>query len=257
MVKIEVFILAINDIDADEFTVTAGLSGAPEEAPEAEDFTVVVELDGDAVEVAGDFAWDAEELEATWLWSAFPMTDETQEVTGSVAYLETDAYALTIEGFESAAEAAVAAYEEVVYEDYNDWVDEGNVALREAATDAIALVEDVDAREAFAARVLVVQEPVWDAVEAVNAAATQAGLLTALQSFFVDVDADRILDYRALVNDTTHDNNSTDTPCEIQINIVWTSNVVFLVEEAATQIQLLNALNLGQDLGVFTGVNAD
>lgn len=111
----------------------------------------------------------------------------------------------------------------------------------------VSLSEDVSTDAEFSIDLTDVNE----AVDAVINSTNQVQLLEALQSdFFENVNEDLIADYASSIDGTE------ETVAEIQMDIN-TVNSVEAVLEADTQVELLAALEAGEELGVFTDVRDD
>ncbi|MBA2175319.1 hypothetical protein H0266_10465 [Halobacillus locisalis] len=114
----------------------------------------------------------------------------------------------------------------------------------------VSLSEDVSTDAEFSIDLT----EVTTAVDAVNNATNQVNLLTALENdFFENVNADLIAEYDAVLGS---DNDELETVADVQMEID-TVNAVNAVNTADTQVELLNALQAGQELGVFTDVRED
>jgi putative cell wall-binding protein len=202
--------------------------------------------------------------EARTLVDAAFEIDEDAEIEGlDVLVAAEEALAQLVEDAEAlaqlveAAEVAVVAYEEFEVTNYSDVAVAEDLAEEAIqAVEALAVVGDAEVVEAFEARIAAQEEALAEVVDAklaaVNNASNQVTLLAALEGFFNNVDADLIADYRAVLGT----GNAQDTVAEVQAEIN-SINVVGDVLAATTQVQLLNALNEGQDLGVFEGVREE
>ncbi|WP_100374095.1 hypothetical protein [Bacillus sp. FJAT-45037] len=128
--------------------------------------------------------------------------------------------------------------------------------LHEAAQEAVDALENEEAQtelqERIDAKVAAVEAQLVAVVKSVNDATNQVQLLSSLNGFFLEVDSARVADYMTLKNSV-----EPTTVEEIQVDVVYTTNVESAVNASRTQVQLLAALENGQALGVFTGVRAD
>jgi hypothetical protein len=89
----EVTLQTVTAANAENFVVTAALSGAPETTPVAEDFAVAITVDTVATALEGTFSYDTETNTATFTYPAIAKTDAEQTVNVEVTYKEGTAVA--------------------------------------------------------------------------------------------------------------------------------------------------------------------
>lgn len=151
-----------------------------------------------------------------------------------------------------AAEEAVAAYEAATIETYDDVAaaEELKVAAEEAVAE-VAEGEDFTAR--ITAKADAIDAQLAGVVAAVNDAANDPALLNALQGFFNEVDSTFITQYVANLGGA----NVNTTVDQIQDTIYEVLVIQSVAATQASQIELLEALNKGVELGLLTDVNPD
>ncbi|SFK17965.1 S-layer homology domain-containing protein [Halobacillus dabanensis] len=257
-------------IDGKEFTVTVNYE-ADTEAPELtveglEDESTVQEstvtftveaTDNEDEEVTPVVTLGEEEVEANEDGSYTVELEEGENTVTVTAVDEagneaTEEYTVTYDATVANATLAVEAYEELTVETYADYI-EATEALQ-AAEEALELVEDEEVTAELQARLDAQTEAVdtvlSEVVDSVNNASNQVELNDALTAFFNNVNSDLIEAYQGALDGTE------ETVEEIQVDID-TQNAVADVLAADTQVELLDALQSGEENGVFSDVRED
>ena len=179
---------------------------------------------------------------------------------------------VTVDAESYKAEEAVKAYEDAEVTNYLSYAKAEE--LKEAAEDAVKKVTDADAKKTFTDRITekdtAVAEIVDPKVKAVNEAASQAALLTALNDFFDDADQANIVEYEKAVKNGNGKLSADDIQNKVvyEINFMTkfddavkvgdaTANSSANVTETSTTVnefKLLATLNYGQEKGLLEGV---
>ncbi|QSS99800.1 DUF5011 domain-containing protein [Pontibacillus sp. ALD_SL1] len=210
-----------------------------------EEVTPVVMFGDEEVEMNEDGTYTVELTEGENTISVKAMDEAGNET-------EVQDFTVSYDASVTNATEAVVAFEDTSIETFADVATA--TEAQTSAEEAIALVADEEVQAELQSRVdaqvTANEEVLSTVVEDVTSASNQVQLNTALQGFFTNVDADLIADYSTAID------GSEETVEEIQMD-VYTVNAVNDVEDADTQVELLAALQAGEETGVFSNVREE